>query len=171
MKALKPFSRTGLLSAVDLAALGILSSVAPAATVDATYNSATDVPVTASGYTATGNTVSFTLNFAPVTGTDLTVVVNTGLDFINGTFENLTNGQAVALSCGATTYSFVANYYGTSSTARKALSLIINDLRRQQLVLALHFRSPWFSGHAFSLNVGGTATPAAINALWAWPST
>jgi hypothetical protein len=112
MKALKPFSRTGLLSAVDLAALGILSSVAPAATVDATYNSATDVPVTASGYTATGNTVSFTLNFAPVTGTDLTVVVNTGLDFINGTFENLTNGQAVALSCGATTYSFVANYYG-----------------------------------------------------------
>jgi hypothetical protein len=61
--------------------------------------------------------------------------------------------------------------YGTSSTARKALSLIINDLRRQQLVLALHFRSPWFSGHAFSLNVGGTATPAAINALWAWPST
>jgi hypothetical protein len=48
---------------------------------------------------------------------------------------------------------------------------VSNDLRRQQLVLALHFRSPWFSGHAFSLNVGGTATPAAISALWAWPST
>src|SRR5450759_706121 len=59
----------------------------------------------------------------------------------------------------------------SSSTARKALSLIINDLRRQQLVLALHFRSPWFWGHTFSLNVGGTATPTAINALWAWPST
>jgi hypothetical protein len=70
----------------------------------------------------------------------------------------------------------LANAQGTiifdsSSTARKALSLIINDLRRQQLVLALHFRSPWFWGHTFSLNVGGTATPTAINALWAWPST
>jgi alpha-tubulin suppressor-like RCC1 family protein len=40
------------------------------------------------------------------------VVQNSGLDFINGTFDNLTNGQTVALSCGATTYSFVANYYG-----------------------------------------------------------
>jgi alpha-tubulin suppressor-like RCC1 family protein len=112
MNALKPFSRTGLLSAVALAALGIVSSAAPAAMVDATYNSATDVPVTASGYMATGDTVNFTLNFAPATGTDLMVVQNTGLDFISGTFDNLTNGQAVALSYGATTYSFVANYYG-----------------------------------------------------------
>jgi hypothetical protein len=38
----------------------------------------------------------------------------------------------------------MARNSGSSSTARKALSLIINDLRRQQLVLALHFRSPWF---------------------------
>src|ERR1017187_4591297 len=114
MKSLNPFSRTGLLSAVDLAALGILSSVAPAATVDATYNSATDVPVTASGYTATGNTVSFTLNFAPATGTDLMVVNNTGLGFIDGTFDNLVQGQAVALSYGGITYAFVANYYGGS---------------------------------------------------------
>ena len=40
-----------------------------------------------------GNTVNFTLNFAPATGTDLTVVKNTGLSFIVGTFDNLTNGR------------------------------------------------------------------------------
>ena len=90
------------------------STVASAGTVNAVCNSATDVPVTASGYTATGNTVNFTLNFAPATGTDLMVVKNTGLGFINGTFDNLAKGQAVALSYGGITYPFVANYYGGS---------------------------------------------------------
>jgi alpha-tubulin suppressor-like RCC1 family protein len=40
------------------------------------------------------------------------VVNNTWLQFIQGTFDNLTNGQAVALSYGGTLYNFVANYYG-----------------------------------------------------------
>ncbi len=75
-----------------------LSLSAQAAAVNATWNTATDVPVGASGYTATSNTVNFTLNFAPSTGTKLTVVNNTGLPFINGTFDNLTQGQAVSLS-------------------------------------------------------------------------
>ena len=103
-----------ILSAAVLATFGFGSTVALAATVDAIYNSATDVPVTASGYTATGDTVNFTLNFAPVTGTDLMVVQNTGLGFINGTFDNLTNGQGVALSYAGTTCNFVATYYGGS---------------------------------------------------------
>jgi alpha-tubulin suppressor-like RCC1 family protein len=77
-------------------------------------NPATDVPVTANGYAATGNSVNFKLNFEPVTGTELMVVQNTGLDFINGTFDNLTNGQTVALSYGGVAYRFVANYYGGS---------------------------------------------------------
>jgi len=81
-------------------------------TLAATFNSATDVPATASSFTATGNTVNFSLNFAPPTGTILTVVNNTGLNFIHGTFGNLPQGQAVALSFGGTTYHFVANYYG-----------------------------------------------------------
>ena len=114
MKTANHFSRTAILSAVALAAFGLGSSVAPAATVDAVYNAATDVPVTASGYTATGNTVSFTLNFTPTTGTDLMVVQNTGLGFINGTFDNLAQGQGVALSYGGVTYRFAANYYGGS---------------------------------------------------------
>jgi hypothetical protein len=85
---------------------------AEAATVDATWNSATDVPVTTSSYTATGNTVNFALNFTPATGTNLTVVNNTGLPFISGTFDNLAQGQAVSLSYGGVTYNFVAHYYG-----------------------------------------------------------
>jgi alpha-tubulin suppressor-like RCC1 family protein len=83
-----------------------------AATVNATWSAASDVPVTGSSYTATGSTVNFTLNFAPATGTNLTVVNNTGLPFINGTFDNLAQGQAVALSFGGVTYNYVAHYYG-----------------------------------------------------------
>jgi hypothetical protein len=112
MKTLKHYLRKSIPGAVAFAALNLLSTVAPAATLDATYNATTDVPVTASGYTATGNTVNFTLNFASDTGTDLMVVQNAGLDFIQGTFTNLTNGQPVALSYGGTAYSFVANYCG-----------------------------------------------------------
>lgn len=85
---------------------------ARAAVVNATWNSATDVAVTAANYTATGNTVNFTLNHAPATGANLTVVNNTGLPFIQGTFGNLAQGQKIALICGGIGYNFVANYYG-----------------------------------------------------------
>lgn len=102
-----------------LASLRALVAVLPlfllsarAAVVNATWNSATDVAVTATSYTATGNTVNFTLNHAPTTGANLTVVNNTGLPFIQGTFGNLTQGQAVALVYAGINYDFVANYYG-----------------------------------------------------------
>ncbi len=92
----------------------IVSLPASAAVVTAVYNSATDVPVTANGYTASGNTVNFTLNFAPANGAELVVVRNTARQFINGTFDNLAQGQAVRLSYGGVPYNFVANYYGGS---------------------------------------------------------
>ena len=114
MNTIEHFSRAGILSAVVLAAFGLVATVATADTVNAIFNSAGDVPVTASGYTATGNTVNFTLNYAPATGTDLMVVNNNGLGFIEGTFDNLAQGQPVALSYGGVTYRFVANYYGGS---------------------------------------------------------
>ncbi|WP_345738692.1 IPT/TIG domain-containing protein, partial [Prosthecobacter algae] len=78
----------------------------------AAYSSATDVPVTAVGYTASGKTVNLSLGFAPTAGTQLTVVNNTGLAFINGVFDNLAQGQTVTLSFGGEDYEFVANYYG-----------------------------------------------------------
>jgi len=77
-----------------------------------TYNSAADVPVTVSALTATGNTASLSLNFAPASGTSLTVVNNTGLGPIVGTFSNLAQGQLIALTYGGVIYQFVANYYG-----------------------------------------------------------
>ena len=114
MRILKLFVRTGILGPGALAAFALVSTAAWAGTVNAVWNTATDVPVTASSYTATGNTVNCTLNFAPATGTELMVVKNTGLGFIGGTFGNLAPGQKVALSHGGINYGFAANYYGGS---------------------------------------------------------
>lgn len=90
----------------------VCGHAAHAVEVNATWNSATDVPLTASGYTATGNTVNFTLNFAPVTGGGLTFLNNTSASFIAGAFSNLVQGQLVELTYGGKTYHFLANYYG-----------------------------------------------------------
>ena len=92
-----------------VAALALLSTARGDLT--AIFNSATDVGATASGFAASG-TVALSLGYAPVTGTNLLVVKNTGLGFITGAFSNLVQGQAVALSFGGVTYHFVANYYG-----------------------------------------------------------
>src|ERR1039458_4748208 len=112
MKTTKPRILTRFPASAALAAFCCAARLASASTVNPVYNSATDVPVTAVGYTASGKTMNFTLNFAPITGTQLMVVNNTSLPFIQGTFDNLTNGQAVALNYGGNTYNFVANYYG-----------------------------------------------------------
>ncbi len=90
----------------------LLAAPLPAAGVTATFTAATTVPVTAASYTATGNTVDLSLNFAPATGTNLTVVNNTGLGPIQGTFDNLAQGQRVNLAFGGIIYPFVANYFG-----------------------------------------------------------
>lgn len=112
MKTLTHSLRGSMLGATVLAAFCVVCRPTSAGVVTAIWNSASDVPVVASNYTATGHTVDFTLKFAPDTGTDLMVVRNAGLDFIVGAFDNLTNGQPVTLSCGGTNYLFVANYYG-----------------------------------------------------------
>ncbi len=102
---------TALLRTTAFAVLVFAAAALRAAVIPATYNSAADVPVTASSIAA-GDTVNFTLNFAPPIGTQLTVVRNPGIGFISGTFANLAQGQTVALNFGTTTYNFVANYYG-----------------------------------------------------------
>jgi uncharacterized repeat protein (TIGR03803 family) len=89
----------------------IVTRAAPSQ-LTAAYASATDVPLTINRFTASGHTVNFALNYAPVPGTVLTVVNNTGLGFISGSFTNLAHGQAVNLSYNGVTYAFVASYYG-----------------------------------------------------------
>ena len=81
-------------------------------TLPATYTTGSEVPLMTNGFTATGNTVNLTLNHAPVAGTSLMVVNNTGLSFINGTFANLTQGQLVEFTFNGALYRFVANYFG-----------------------------------------------------------
>ncbi|MDP1579159.1 MAG: choice-of-anchor D domain-containing protein [Candidatus Didemnitutus sp.] len=97
---------------VLLAVLFCTALTGRAATVTATFASPSTVPVTAAAYTASGHTVDITLDFAPAVGTTLTVVNNTGPDFIAGAFDNLAPGQAVALEFGGNTYDFVADYHG-----------------------------------------------------------
>ncbi|MBS0658888.1 MAG: choice-of-anchor D domain-containing protein [Verrucomicrobia bacterium] len=80
--------------------------------LQATYVTGSEVPVTANGFTATGRQVALQLQYAPVPGTELTVVRNTSRSFIQGVFANLAHGQVVSLYFGGVTYQFVANYYG-----------------------------------------------------------
>ena len=111
MKNLKPIQSVIALL-VGCLGLAMVSMPVQAATLSASYNDGTEVPATSAGYTASGNTVSFALNYAPEAGTSLMVVNNTALDPIAGEFDNLANGQEVDLSFGGKTYSFVAWYYG-----------------------------------------------------------
>ena len=82
--------------------------------VNFTYTAASRIPITGSGFDATGYTLNLTLGFAPPPGTRLTLVNHTGLDFIAGRFTNLAQGQRVELPYNGITYKFVANYYGGS---------------------------------------------------------
>ncbi|MCF7732604.1 MAG: PQQ-binding-like beta-propeller repeat protein [Akkermansiaceae bacterium] len=76
------------------------------------FNSGSDVPVTASGFATGGYPATLVLGYAPVPGTILTMVNNTGLGFIHGAFGNLAQGQRVTLNFGGTDYHFIANYFG-----------------------------------------------------------
>ena len=97
---------------VCVASLVLLASLARAATVNAAFTTAATVPVTSAGYSASGNDLNLSLGFSASRGTSLTVVDNTGRSFISGRFSNLAHGQVVNLRYGATTYRFIANYYG-----------------------------------------------------------
>ena len=102
-----------LRSLLFLSVFRLFSISAIAGNVAVTWNFPTDIPVTANSYTATGNTVGFTLNCVPAVN-ELTVINNIGSAFIDGRFSNLAQGQKVALSHAGETYHFVANYYGGS---------------------------------------------------------
>lgn len=82
--------------------------------VFARFETAADTPVVSTGYIATGWNLGMDLAFAPPVGTSLTVVRNTGIDFIKGEFHNLAQGQEVLLRHDGTEYRFIANYYGGS---------------------------------------------------------
>lgn len=78
----------------------------------ATYANASYVPVTASSVTLTNQDIVLSLAYAPVVGTQLKVIENTGLSFISGSYSNLAHGQEIMLVYNNIPYFFVANYYG-----------------------------------------------------------
>jgi hypothetical protein len=119
-KAMKPKLRTfphfQLLGRVVVAAvIAVLALSTPhlfAGDINVTYITGAEVPVSSDGFTAMGKKVTITLNFAPVPGTQLMVVQNTGPGIIRGTFSNLAQGQTIALTYGGLIHYFVANYHG-----------------------------------------------------------
>ena len=75
-----------------------------------TFGSAATVPVTADELSVTGSSAAFALTFAPVPGSTLTAINNTGRNSIRGAFDNLAQGQRVEMTYGGIRYAFVANY-------------------------------------------------------------
>jgi len=86
----------------------------PNATESVTFNSSTDIPITASSYTINGAPLNLTLGYAPAPGTVLTLIQITGGSLINGTFTNLPNGGTITATYNGIAYTFTANYSGGS---------------------------------------------------------
>ena len=130
----------------------LASSFLSAQGITAAFDSAETVPVTASGYTATGKTVDISLDFAPPVGADLTIIRNTSSSFIEGTFDNLNQGQIVQLTHGGIIYRFAANYYGGSG----------NDL---VLKWANHRLAAWGRNSEGQLGNGGVGQFINLNTV------
>ncbi|MES2922712.1 MAG: HYR domain-containing protein [Verrucomicrobiota bacterium] len=100
------FSNNGGSSTTTAAILNVLP---PTASVN--FTSAATLPFTAGNVTVAGS-LSINLGFAPALGTDLTIIRNSGTQFISGTFSNLPQGSTLPLSFGGVTHDFIVNYYG-----------------------------------------------------------
>lgn len=119
-----------------------------AGVVDVVLGAAFENGLVAQGCSPAGQTIRFTLNFAPQPGAVLTVVKNTALTFINGAFANLTHGQRLSLEYNGKSYSFIVNYYGGSG----------NDLVLQPQGLVPHlWRDTRFNPADFSLPFSAVA--------------
>ncbi len=76
------------------------------------FSSSTTIPITTSDYAINGSALNLNLVYAPVAGTVLTVIHNTGTTPINGTFTNLPNGGTITATYNGIAYAFTANYSG-----------------------------------------------------------
>jgi hypothetical protein len=138
-----PSLRRRLLAATA-AVFALISAHTFADVIKARYDTAAQVPVSSDGFSAAGKDVDLTLNIAPVEGQDLMLVKNTGPNFIQGEFNNLAQGQIVALQYSGVSYHFVANYYGGGGRDLVLMGIRLDNLSAatlqkldNQLVLAL----------------------------------
>jgi uncharacterized delta-60 repeat protein len=103
-----------VVTAEDGVTTGIYSITVTRLPQEFVFNSPADVPVSAGGFSTGGHPAFPVLNYHPLPGTLLTMVDNTSLEFIQGRFSNLSQGQLVTLSHGGIAYEFVADYFGGS---------------------------------------------------------
>ena len=129
-----------------------ISVLRPSA-LSATFNAASDIPLSCVSYDATGLAVNLSLGFAPPVGTNLTVIRNTGPEFITGNFTNLAQGQAVTLTYNNAVYRFVANYYGGSGN-----DLVLQWARNRVLA--------WGYNQNNQLGSGSTSTSLVPTAVY-----
>jgi hypothetical protein len=94
------------------AVFAVSGSQAVAQNISATYVTGAEIPVKSSSFAAEGKTININLEFAPSPGAQLMLVRNTGGGIIRGRFNNLAQGQTIALTYSGLVYHFVANYYG-----------------------------------------------------------
>lgn len=127
------------------------------AEVTATFFSSTTIPVSAESYVATGSTVELALGFAPPVGTNLTVVENTGLAFIEGVFANLGQGQQVTLSHDGVAYPFVANYFGGTGN-----DLVLQWANTRLLTWGQNNFGQLGQNHSTQSNVPAPVTPTGV---------
>ena len=76
------------------------------------FSTASTVPITAASYSASGQSLAFSLGFAPATGTVLTLVNNTGFSPVFGTFNGLPEGATISVTFGGQPYLFQISYVG-----------------------------------------------------------
>jgi alpha-tubulin suppressor-like RCC1 family protein len=134
------------------AILSVFSTAGHAATYPAAFSSPSDVPITADGFSATGHAVDLSLGFVPERGVNLTIINNTGRDFIQGAFSNLAQGQAFDLTHGGVTCRFVANYFGGNG----------NDLVLQWGATRLHGWGDNFYGELGTGDTRDRELPTAV---------
>lgn len=97
---------------IGVAVLVLLASLAQAlGSLTATFNAATDVPVTSDGYAASGN-LNVTLGFSPAPGQVLTLVDNTTGSSIAGSFTGLAEGALVSMGYAGNVFHFIISYSG-----------------------------------------------------------
>ena len=117
-----------LLAATVAAVFALPSAHTFADAISARYVSGAEVPITSDAFDAAGKTLDLALNFVPGADQNLTVVRNTGPEFIKGKFSNLLHGQIVTLPCGGVSYHFVANYYGGQGRDLVLMRIRLDDL-------------------------------------------
>jgi ELWxxDGT repeat protein len=94
------------------AAVPTLLTVTANSALSVSFASNATVGHTQNGFDATTSGIDLSLGFAPSVGNVLTLVDNTGLGAITGTFPGLAEGSTVNLSYNGTAYAFQLSYLG-----------------------------------------------------------